>query len=372
MGLVHTEREELLRAVEAEVGAGRPFALATIVGTSGSTYRRAGARLLVTADGTWLGNLSGGCLEGEVIDVGLRVIDRDEAELAAYDLSADEEAIWGWGMGCNGAIDVLVEPARTAVEAAEGLREAERSGRPHVLASVVSSPDVAPGTHLLVREDGTVSGGLPETLAAAVTEASLTALSSGASTRVDVDGTDVFLEVVRPPLRLVVCGAGHDAVPLVRAAGALGWAVTVVDDRSSFLTPERFPGAAGLVRAEPADAATAVGADDDTFVVVMSHNFVRDVDYLGSFLGTGCAYLGVLGPGRRLERLLDELATRGATPTAEDRERLHGPAGLDLGAEGPDEIAAAICAEVLAVRRGHGGGFLRDRGGAIHRRGAGA
>lgn len=360
------EREQLLRAAEAELAAGRPFALATIVGTSGSTYRHAGARLLVTAAGAWVGNLSGGCLEGEVLEVGHRVLERGRAELATYDLTADEEAIWGWGLGCNGAIDVLVEPAASAADAVRGLRMAERSGRTHVLATVLDAPAAPSGAHLLVGEGGGRSGDLTGALGDAVAAAARETLAGGASRRVTVAGADVFLELLRPPLRLLVCGAGHDAVPLVRAASELGWNVVVVDDRSTFLVPERFPGAASFVHAEPAEAAAAAGVDEHTAVVVMSHNFVRDVDYLGSFLGTPCAYLGMLGPARRLERLLAELEGRGIRATAADREKLHGPAGLDLGAEGPDEIAVAICAEVLAVRRGHHGGRLRDRSGPIH------
>jgi xanthine dehydrogenase accessory factor len=363
---LRAERQRLLAAIEAEIAAGRPFALATIVGTAGSTYRHAGARLLVRDRGDWVGNVSGGCLEGEVLEVGSRAIERGEGEFACYDLTADEEAIWGWGLGCNGVIDVLVEPAETAVHAARALRAGERSGRPHVLATVVSSEVVPVGTHLLVLEDGTATGALAGVFGDAVTAAARDALAAGSSTRTEVDGSDVFLEVVRPPLRLLVCGAGHDAVPLVRTAADLGWDLTVVDDRSSFLVPERFPRASRFVRAEPAEAAREAGVDDNAYVIIMSHNFLRDVDYLTAFLGTDCAYIGVLGPGRRLQRLLDQVRDRGVEPTDGDRAKLHGPAGLDLGAEGPDEIAAAICAEVLAVSRGHAGGFLRAREGAIH------
>lgn len=366
MDQIRDERRRLLAKIEAEVAAGRDFALATIVGTAGSTYRHAGARLLVTADGEWHGNISGGCLEGEVLDVGGRVIDTGDAELAEYDLTADEEAIWGWGLGCNGAIDVLVEPAATAISALRALRAGERSARPHVLATIVASPEGDTGQHLLVLEDQTTSGDLDGALAGAVTTAARTALADGTSTRVGIDGRDVFLEVIRPPLRLLVCGAGHDAVPLVQSGADLGWAVSVVDDRTSFLVRERFPAAEDLVRADPGRAAEATGADDNSYVVVMSHNFLRDVDYLDAFLGTDVAYIGLLGPGRRMERLLDHLAKRGIQADERDRAKLHGPAGLDIGAEGPGEIAAAICAEILAVSRGHAGGSLRSRDGAIH------
>lgn len=349
------DTDQVLRVVEAEAAAGRPFALATIVATSGSTYRHAGARLVVTADGSWTGNLSGGCLEGEVLEVGQRVMDTGASELASYDLTADEEAIWGWGLGCNGAIDVLVEPPGRAVRTVELLRHGRASGRPFTL--VIPLEDAGPPTTLHLA-DGTVDG-----------DAELVSGSDGEGrSRIEERaGHEVFVEEVSPPLRLVVCGAGHDARPLVRQASMLGWDVTVADDRSQFLDRERFPEADALVHTRPRAAAEAVGADDLTYVVVMSHNFLRDADYLASFLGVGVAYLGMLGPARRLQRLLDHLADD-VEPSPHDLEVLHGPAGLDLGAEGPEEIAWAICAEILAVSRGRGGEPLRARDEPIHDR----
>ena len=349
------DTEQVLRAVEAEAAAGRPFALATIVATSGSTYRHAGARLIVTADGSWTGNLSGGCLEGEVLAVGQRVMDTEVSELASYDLTADEEAIWGWGLGCNGAIDVLVEPAARALRTVRLLRRGQASARPFTL--VIPLDDGGPPPTLRLA-DGTVDGD-----AALLSESD----GDGRSHVEERAGHDVFVEEVSPPLRLVVCGAGHDARPLVRQASTLGWDVTVVDDRSQFLDRERFPEAGRFVHTPPREAAEAVGADALTSVVVMSHNFVRDAEYLASFLGTGVAYLGMLGPARRLQRLLDHIADE-VEPSAHDRAVLHGPAGLDLGAEGPEEIAWAICAEVLAVSRGRTGRPLRERDEPIHDR----
>ena len=354
------DHEKVLRAVEAEAEAGRDFALATIVATRGSTYRHAGARLVVRGDGSWTGNLSGGCLEGEVLEVGQRVIDTQVSELASYDLTADEEAIWGWGLGCNGAIDVLVEPAGRARRAVELLRTGQATGRPFTIVTPLA--DDAPGA-ALVLEDGTVDG--PEDL---VAETDGKPSPERRSRVEDRGGHRVFVHEVAPPLHLVVCGAGHDAKPVVRQAASLGWRVTVVDDRSQFLVEERFPDADALVRAEPKDAALAAGVDDLTYAVVMSHNFLRDVDYLRSFLDSDVAYLGMLGPSRRLQRLLDHLAKEGVEPDPADLAVVHGPAGLDLGAEGPEEIAWAICAEVLAVSRGRTGEPLRHRDEPIHDR----
>jgi xanthine dehydrogenase accessory factor len=172
--------------------------------------------------------------------------------------------------------------------------------------------------------------------------------------------------VGEPPRRVVVGGAGHDAIPLVEFGARLGWEVDVVDDRRAMLKAKRFPHASRLVHSQPAVAADSVGADQRTCVVIMSHNFLRDAAYLQSFLGRPLAYLGVLGPSTRLQRLLDSLAGEGFTPAPEELAHVHGPAGLDIGAEGPEEIAWAIVAEILAVHRKAGAGFLRDRGGPIH------
>ena len=182
------------------------------------------------------------------------------------------------------------------------------------------------------------------------------------------DGVRAFVEVLDPPLRLLVCGAGHDAIPLVRAASVLGWNVTVADDRPAFLEHERFPEANAFVEPDDlADTAKAAGVDERTYVVVMSHNFLRDKEYVRSMLDSPAPYLAMLGPAARTERLLMELRDEGAEIGDEDR-RIHGPAGLDLGGEGPEEIAQAILAEIVAVKRQRSGGFLRDRPGPIHDR----
>jgi xanthine dehydrogenase accessory factor len=185
----------------------------------------------------------------------------------------------------------------------------------------------------------------------------------GRHRRVSRDDIDYLLEVKSGPPRLVVCGAGHDAVPLVRLGHEMGFEVMVVDDRRPFLTLERFPEASALVHCAPADLATHIEGDPRTSFVIMSHNYLRDVDFLGSLLGQPAAYVGCLGPGERLERMLKDLAAAGRKVTAADRAHLHGPAGLDLGAEGPTEIALSVLAEILAVRRAREGGFLVDKKG---------
>ena len=170
-------------------------------------------------------------------------------------------------------------------------------------------------------------------------------------------------------MRLLVCGAGHDAIPLVRAARGIGWKPIVVDDRPGFLNSERFPDATGFVHVEaPEHVAKTATIDPRTHVVVMTHNFLRDKEYLRSLLDSSAGYIGMLGPWARTHRLLTELAEEGVEITDADRERIHGPAGLDLGAEGPEEIAQAIVAEIVAAKHGRPGGFLKERPGPIHDR----
>jgi len=332
-----SELTELLDAAEALAARGQPMALATVVATRGSTYRRAGARLLIPAEGEPIGNISGGCLEGDVARTGREVLAAGEPRTVVFDMTADDDAVWGYGLGCNGAIELFVEPTAGALESVGALR----SGQGACLVIPLSGPDL--GLHRL-ETDG----------------AAAAALRDGTPRVEEVAGARVFYEPLLPPLRLLVCGAGHDAIPLVRHAAELGWRVVVVDVRGALLTHGRFPGAAEFASPDPAAAADALAPDERTAAIVMSHNYLRDIGYLGSFLDRPLAYLGMLGPRGRTEQMLRELNRPEAIA------QLHAPAGLDIGAEGPDEVAHAIVAEILGVTRGRSGGPLRNRRGPIH------
>jgi xanthine dehydrogenase accessory factor len=366
-----SELQDVLRAIEEGVAADHRMALATIVGVTGSTYRREGARLLVPQHGKPVGTISGGCLEDDVRVAAGEVMESATPQLLHFDLTADDEVVWGWGLGCNGVIDVFVEPAEGAAATAGAMRRAIEDQRSLAVVIVIASGgDPAPGVRMLVRPDGAAEGSLGASeLDRRARDEAVRALSGDRSGRVELaEGVEAFVEVLAPPLRLLVCGAGHDAVPLVRSAAGLGWQVEVVDDREAFLNSSRFPEAARFVKAEPLHAAREAGVDGRTYVVVMSHNFVRDKDYLRSFLGSPAPYVGMLGPQARLERLLAELLREGFEPNPKDLTVVHGPAGLDLGGDGPEEVAWAIVAEIIAVRNGRQGGFLKERTGPIHDR----
>ena len=368
-----SEIGDVLQAIESLSAKGQKMALATIVAVRGSTYRRPGARLLVPEDGAPIGNISGGCLEGDVTDMAKLVMAEGKARLAGWDLTADDDDVWGLGLGCNGAIEVFIEPADRAAEVAGALRMALEEERPISVVTVLESPriEVAVGARVVVKPDGQTDGSLGEPVVdAAAVQAAKEQLEAGASEiRLLPGDIRAFVEVLEPPLRLLICGAGHDAVPLVKAAAILGWSPIVIDDRAGFLNRERYPEAAGFVHVEePERAANGADADQRAFVVVMTHNFLRDKAYLRSFLASPVFYIGMLGPAARTQRLLMDLASEGVGVTDEDRARIHGPAGLDLGSEGPEEIAGSILSEIVAVRRGRRGGFLKERPGPIHDR----
>jgi xanthine/CO dehydrogenase XdhC/CoxF family maturation factor len=368
-----SEITDVLDAIEKLDAEGQRMALATIVAVRGSTYRRPGARLLVPEEGAPIGNISGGCLEGDVADMARIVMREGAARLAGWDLTADDDDVWGLGLGCNGAIEVFIEPADQAIAVTHALRTALELERPICVVTALESAleIVAPGARIVVPDNGPVEGSLGDAdVNADALAAAREGLASGRSEiRTLGRGVRAFVEVLEPPLRLVICGAGHDAIPLVRAAAGVGWRPVVVDDRPAFLTHDRFPHAYAFVQIEgPADVATQAPLDARTFAVVMTHNYLRDRDYLRGLLASDVGYIATLGPAARTYRLLSELSEEGVQISDADRGRIHGPAGLDLGAEGPDEIAQAIVAEIVAVRHGRAGGFLKERPGPIHDR----
>lgn len=343
-----TELDRILETARDWSRRHLPYALATVVGVRGSTYRGLGARQLVGADGTSVGTVSGGCLDQDLHRQAQKVIESGRPALVEFDLTADDEAVWGWGIGCNGATELIVEPAERVEELAAQLGS---TPRPAVLIHHLEGERL--GQRIVVRPAQSSEFG----------ELALRATTEGWNRVEQTPDGRVMVEVLGAPRRLIVCGAGHDAIPVVRFGAELGYEVTVADDRRPFLAEERFPGVTAMVQTPPGELAEAVDLGATSSVVIMSHNYLRDLDYLAATFGRGVAYIGVLGPGDRLRRLLDDLAERGIEPDRHDVEVLHGPAGLDIGAEGPVEIAWSILAEITAVRRSHGGGFLRERKG---------
>jgi xanthine/CO dehydrogenase XdhC/CoxF family maturation factor len=338
---------------------GHTSALATVVGIRGSAYRRPGARLLIAPDGAGLGGVSGGCLEEDVREVGLLVGRSGRSRLLHYETGADDTRVWGLGLGCDGEVDILVQPVPP--EAALGAWTRARDLLEGAAPFAIASPLVEGGGAevLVVGEQGRLAGGFDdaarEAEALAVATAALRAGREGAARQ-----GRLFVESLSPPPTLLLCGAGDDARPLAAAASTVGFRVVVADHRAAYATRERFPQAHRVLLASPADASGELPGDRRTHAVVMTHSLKRDTEWVRCLAATDVAYLGVLGPRARTERIVAGL------PPGVRAERIFGPVGLDLGAEGPEQVALSIVAEVLAVVAGREPRHLRERALGVH------
>lgn len=355
------ETSKILDRVAQLAEAGRRAAMATVVRIEGSAYRRPGAKFLVEEDGKTTGGISGGCLEADVREVALAVMCEGVPQLLHYDTGADDRSVWGLGLGCNGSVDIFVQPAiaETDLEATEHIRDLLTGEVPFAVSTVVKGP-ARVGSVLVLGADGVPGGstGDPE-LDRNVAERTASLLAKGESRLHDVLSLQVFTEVLAPPPHLVICGAGDDAIPLAAYACDTGFRVTVIDHRPAYLSLKRFPGATRLLQLRPEDGRSALPLAPHAYVVVKMHSLAYDREWVRCLLSVGVAYIGLLGPRGRTEEILRQIGAVGT-------DRVFGPVGLDLGAEGPEQIAVSIVAELLAVRSAREPWHLREKQGAIH------
>ena len=358
-----------LRTREQEV------VLATVVAASGSTYRRPGARLLLSTERWIAGGISGGCLERDVLGKAWWRT-REGPLVVTYDsTSADDEETWTFGLGCNGKVEVLLErlPASGEAHPLDFIARCLETRRSGVMATVFrAESDGLVGRRLLLDADG-VRSDLPAGPLRDSFRAAAEAVGREGRTRAEriasvAGAQEVLLEVIRPPRSLVIFGTGQDAVPLVRLAAALGFHLTVVSNTSGGAPAELFQEANVRLTASPSAVREKLRLEPDSAVVVMTHNLGHDRGYLRFALESECAYVGILGPRARTERLLTDLAEDGFQPPDSRRSALYSPVGLHLGAEQPEEIALSILAEIEARFRGADAQSLRLRQGPIHPR----
>lgn len=367
-------RDILDRAGELAEG-GRSMVLATVVHLEGSSYRRPGARMLVSDSGGITGAISGGCLEGDALEKALVTMTQQHARIVTYDTMDDDDP-FGVGLGCNGVLQVLMEPVRSQdpMNPVRLLDLATRKRRPAVLATLFSLQSrrrPQPGTCLLLDGEGNWHGSVEDAaLEHAVKADMMDGMKSERSRFLRYtygSGTmEAFVEHIPPAISLVIVGAGNDALPLAAMAKKLGWETTVVDGRSTHASPERFGGGCRLMVSKPEEALERLDIDGRTAFVLITHNYGYDKAMMKALLGSEPGYLGMLGPRRKCERMLEELRNEGVTIGRETLERLHAPVGLDIGAEGPEEIALSIAAGIRAAMSGRTGAPLRDLQGAIH------
>lgn len=355
------ETAEILGRVARLAEAGGRAAVATVVRIEGSAYRRPGAKLLVEENGATLGSISGGCLEADVREIALQVLREGAPRLLHYETGSDDRKVWGLGLGCNGSVDIFVRPATSpaALEIAGRVRGLLEGEKPFAVSNLLKGPGPA-GSTLVLATEGVVAGstgdaGLDREIARQAGE-----LLARRESRLHAAGSaEVFTEVLIPPPHLVLFGAGDDAVPLCAYASDVGFRVGVVDHREAYLSAERFPGAARRLALRPEDGTAALPVGPRAYAVVKTHSFAHDREWVRRLLAAGVAYVGVLGPRLRTQEILRQIG-------AVSSDRVFGPVGLDLGAEGPEQVAVSIVAEILAVRSSREPWPLREKEGAIH------
>jgi xanthine/CO dehydrogenase XdhC/CoxF family maturation factor len=296
--------------------------------------------MLIDARGAGIGALSGGCLEEDVRVRAQRVAASGEAELACYDTTTENDLVWGVGLGCHGVIQILLEKLPPSPEWAAVLR-ANLSQRA--------------ATELAVTWQAPSATQLGTRLAAHAPRSS--------------EGARSYRQKVDPPPALFVFGAGDDAQPLVRFATELGWTVIVADARPDQATGERFSTAHQVVVAPPEEIVARASLPPEAIAVVMTHRYAHDVPILRELFAHHAdrlRYLGLLGPKKRAERILNDLARDGVVPAPAVLQRFHAPVGLDLGADTPEEVALSIVAEIRATLSQRDARPLRDRNAPIH------
>lgn len=368
------EIKEIIAAYDRASAAGQKTALATVVHVEGSSYRRAGARMLVTEDGVITGAISGGCLEGDALRKALHAIHQQKNKLVTYDTTDDDNTL-GVQLGCNGIVHILFEPlTNDTTNAVHLLKDVQSQRSPSALVTLFSlaNPERQPGTIASIgpeRHQSTFSHFDREFLDRSIQDARRV-LSSGESEVINYPASDLTssVQVVKPAISLVVFGAGNDAIPLINIASILGWETTVVDGRPTHANKIRFPLADRIVVAKAQESTGNVAIDGLTACVLMSHNYNYDIAVLSRLLATDCKYIGVLGPKKKFDKMMDDLAAGGAPLTSQDLEKIYSPVGLDVSAETSEEIALSISAEIQAVLTGSPAQSLRVKPGPIHLR----
>ncbi len=369
------EIREILGAVST-LAPGEKAILATVVDVRGSGYRLPGARMLMLGTGDTFGIVSGGCLEADVLERAKKVLATDRAEVFTYDTTDDENSVFSMNMGCRGVVRILLESVVRDSQIIDKLRSSLSERSRQTIATLISTTPAIDGwvgrRTFLDKTQSIATGDLPPLLAAlqpVLEQFSSSDLAYDFASIATADYSFEFaLENIEPPVAILLFGAGADAIPLARIALDLGWQLDVYDHRPAFLSERRFPTARNLVLQNQDEPLAPIRFDKHTAAVIMSHNYSRDRLNLPSLLISDVFYIGALGPKRRTEQLLDEIATGGETFTPEQLARLFAPAGLDIGADTPEGIALSIIGEIQGVYKQRNGGYLRLRQGSIYDR----
>ena len=367
------EIKDILYAFKEAQQGGRQTALATVVHVEGSSYRRPGARMLVEDNGKLTGAISGGCLEGDALRKALLAISQKQNKLVTYNTLDDDDVQFGVQLGCNGIVHILFEPidVHAPINPLLLLEKWASQRRQVVLGTLFSLKNYSgnqPGTCFYFDGESVESKVEDQELFSVLQSDAATVLSTKTSLtkKYGYNELTAFIELVEPPVSLVVVGAGNDALPLVEMATILGWQLTIVDGRSTHANRLRFPRVSNLFVGKPGEVMNDIVADERTVFVLMTHNYQYDLEMLELLLKKECSYIGTLGPKKRLERMLKELREKGIKISEEQEAKIYAPTGLDIGAETAEEIALSVVAEIKAVLMTRLGSPLRERVEGIH------
>ena len=362
------ELNDIIFAYDKAVAQNKKTALATVVRVEGSSYRRPGARMLVTEDGELTGAISGGCLEGDALRKARFAMFEQQNKLEIYETTDEKDARLGVQLGCNGVVYILFEPIKNEDpnNPVNLLKRTVVKRKDAVIATVFNPRNKRQqtGTCCFIDDDDKILLGNYADIEA---EAQ-TFLREKKSVVKEYDDGCVLYQFIPPSIQLVLVGAGNDAQPLTELAYLLGWDTIIVDGRPAYATRERFPKAGRICMVKPAEVLSAVDIDKQTAVVLMTHNYDYDMAALEQLIRTNCRFIGVLGPKKKLQKMLDDLTGKGIKIDNEAITRIYGPVGLDIGAETSEEIALSILSEIKAAFSDRKGTSLKERIIEIHER----
>lgn len=376
------ELTQIIALAEQGLQRGLRSALATIVAISGSSYRRPGARLLTREDGVVAGCISGGCLERDVIQKSRLTIVEDRPKLLRYDTAETGES---FGLGCGGEVVIHLEPISTGSPHLHYLKRIHSRRQPAML--VTSFSGITTGAVALLQSGQLETrAGLSPRLIDFISHTASGCLRAAQTRTVEcaADCSQLLCEYIAPARNLILFGAGPEAIPLAGCAHALGFRVTVVDERPGTISRicGLLPESVVFSRDIPSRVFERIEFAPGLACVIATHNVAYDLRALNAALSSGAFYIGLLGPKHRSHELMDSLLKMGCDSAPSSNARsvaarsemtsmpaIHTPAGLDIGGDTPEQIALSILAEIQAVGAGRGGGFLRDRNAPIHDQG---
>ena len=382
------ELKEIIKAYDDCQISGLKTALVTVVHVIGSSYRGPGARMLIDEKGNLTGAISGGCLEGDALRKALLAISQQQLKLVTYDTNNEDDAAFGVQLGCEGIIQVLFEPINNEAElnAISLFRQIVSKRENFVLLTFFNAEEKNAnqiGTRILVDSKGPYSNPskllidnkvenyelIRELKNEIILEAQLYLINNISAFRKyawENKSITVFFEFITPPISLFIVGAGNDAIPLVNIADLMGWEVSVVDGRNTHAKSERFIAACTVLVSKPEKVLENITIDSQTAFVLMTHNYNYDLAMLRILLTKIVKYIGILGPKKKLVRMLEELTKEGVKLTPTQLKSIYGPVGLDIGAETSEEIALSIVSEIKAFFSNKKGKFLKNKKQAIH------